>query len=73
MQNQNLIDRHQQLKNVRETEENYLNLWTYLRRRYPETDLESKCFYELMHIKNDLEGPRNLRDYGNELAFVRRR
>lgn len=70
---QDLIDKNQQVKNAREEEENYLNLWSYLKRRYPETDLESKCFYELMHIKADLEGPKTLRDHGSELASVRKR
>ena len=65
--------KQQEVKNSREEEENYLNLWSYLKRRYPETDLESKAFYDLVHIKADLEGPRTLRNYKNEQASVLKR
>ena len=37
-------------------EENYLNLWSYLRRRYPNIDLNKKDFFELIQIKTSLEG-----------------
>ena len=32
-------------------EENYLNLWGYLRRRYPNVDLEDKKFLDLIKIE----------------------
>ncbi|MBF0280673.1 MAG: hypothetical protein HQM13_22965 [SAR324 cluster bacterium] len=67
------IDKQQKIKNSREEEENYLNLWSYLKRRYPDTDLDSKCFYDLVHIKANLEGPRTLRNYKNEQASVLKR
>lgn len=59
--------------NEREVEENYLNLWTYLRRRYPEADIESMNFFELVHFKQNQEGPHNLRLNDCEIASVRRR
>jgi len=67
------IDKQQTIKNSREEEENYLNLWSYLKRRYPDKNLESKCFYDLVHLKASLEGPRTLRNYKNEQASVLKR
>ncbi len=66
-------NKQQKVKNSREEEENYLNLWSYLKRRYPDTNLESKCFYDLVYIKANLEGPRTLRNYKNEQASVLKR
>ena len=37
-------------------EENFLNLWGYLRRRYPNVDLEDKKFNDLIELKTSLEG-----------------
>ncbi|MBF0288587.1 MAG: hypothetical protein HQM14_12280 [SAR324 cluster bacterium] len=56
-----------------EKEENYLNLWGYLRRRYPRMDLNNKRFLELIQMKAHLEGTREIRNYGFELAGVRKR
>ena len=53
-------------------EENYLNLWGYLRRRYPNVDLEEKKFLELIHLKNSLEGPHQLREWNEDIASVRK-
>ena len=39
-------------------EENFLNLWGNLRRRYPNVDLEDKKFNDLIELKTSLEGPR---------------
>ena len=39
-------------------EENFLNLWGYLRRRYPNVNLEDKKFNDLIELKTSLEGPR---------------
>ena len=36
-------------------EENFLNLWGYLRRRYPNVDLEDKKFNDLIELKTSLE------------------
>ncbi len=55
-----------------EKEENYLVLWSYIRRRYPDMDLESKSFRDLIHLKIHLEGPRNLREYTGDIASVRK-
>ena len=44
-------------------EENYLNLWGYLRRRYPKVDLEEKKFTDLIELKTTLEGPHQLREW----------
>lgn len=57
----------------REEEENYLNLWTYLKRRYPDSDMDSKGFFELVHMKTSLEGPKTLRSSACEIASVRKR
>ena len=35
-------------------EENFLNLWGYLRRRYPNVDLEEKKFNDLIELKTTL-------------------
>ena len=56
----------------REKEENFLNLWSYIRRRYPEAKLENKNFYELIHIKNTLENFHELRQSEGEIATVRK-
>ncbi len=53
-------------------EENYLNLWSYLRRRYPNVDLEQKDFIELIQIKTSLEGPHQLREWNEDIASVRK-
>ena len=53
-------------------EENYLNLWGYLRRRYPNVDLEEKKFLELINLKNSLEGPHQLREWNEDIASVRK-
>ena len=66
-------NKQQKVKNSQEEEENYLNLWSYLKRRYPDMDLESKCFYDLVHIKANLEGPRTLRNHKSEQASVLKR
>ena len=51
-------------------EENFLNLWGYLRRRYPNVDLEDKKFYDLIELKTSLEGPRELREWNEAIASV---
>ncbi len=53
-------------------EENYLNLWGYLKRRYPNVDLEEKKFLELINLKNSLEGPHQLREWNEDIASVRK-
>ena len=53
-------------------EENYLNLWGYLRRRYPNVDLKEKKFMELINLKNSLEGPHQLREWNEDIASVRK-
>ena len=53
-------------------EENYLNLWSYLRRRYPNVDLEQKDFFQLIEIKTSLEGPHQLREWNEDIASVRK-
>ena len=53
-------------------EENYLNLWSYLRRRYPNVNLEQKDFFELIQIKTSLEGPHQLREWNEDIASVRK-
>ena len=53
-------------------EENYLNLWSYLRRRYPKIDLDEKDFFELIKIKTSLEGPHQLREWNEDIASVRK-
>tara|TARA_Y100001970_G_C13926762_1_gene696147 strand:+ start:425 stop:664 length:240 start_codon:yes stop_codon:yes gene_type:complete len=55
-----------------QVEENYLNLWSYLRRRYPNIDLEQKNFFELIQIKTSLEGPHQLREWNEDIASVRK-
>ncbi len=67
------LSKQREAEYAREEEENYLNLWSYLKRRYPDTDLDSKPFYDLIHLKNRLEGPRGLRYPDGELASVRKR
>ena len=51
-------------------EENFLNLWGYLRRRYPNFDLEYKKFNDLLELKTSLEGPRELREWNEAIASV---
>ena len=51
-------------------EENFLNLWGYLRRRYPNADLEDKKFNDLIELKTSLEGPRELREWNEDIASV---
>ena len=51
-------------------EENFLNLWGYLRRRYPKIDLEDKKFIDLIELKTSLEGPRELREWNEAIASV---
>ena len=51
-------------------EENFLNLWGYLRRRYPNVDLEDKKFKDLIELKTSLEGPRELREWNEAIASV---
>ena len=53
-------------------EENYLNLWSYLRRRYPKINLDEKNFFELIKIKTSLEGPHQLREWNEDIASVRK-
>jgi len=53
-------------------EENYLNLWSYLRRRYPKLDLDEKNFLDLIEIKTSLEGPHQLREWNEDIASVRK-
>ena len=53
-------------------EENYLNLWGYLRRRYLNIDLREKNFLELINLKNSLEGPHQLREWNEDIASVRK-
>jgi hypothetical protein len=55
-----------------EKEENYMILWSYIRRRYPGMDLESKSFTDLVQLKVSLEGPRNLREWTGDIASVRK-
>lgn len=61
------------LENEKKKEENFINLWSYLRRRYPEVDIESKPFLELIQLKMALEGPRELRHWNSDIATVRKR
>ena len=51
-------------------EENFLNLWGYLRRRYPNVDLGDKKFNDLIELKTSLEGPRQLREWNEAIASV---
>jgi len=53
-------------------EENFLNLWGYLRRRYPNVDLEDKKFLDLIELKTTLEGPHKLREWNEDIASVRK-
>ena len=55
-----------------QVEENYLNLWGYLRRRYPNVDLNEKNFLDLINLKNSLEGPHQLREWNEDIASVRK-
>ena len=51
-------------------EENFLNRWGYLRRRYPNVNLEDKKFNDLIELKTSLEGPRELREWNEAIASV---
>jgi len=55
-----------------QVEENYLNLWSYLRRRYPKLNLDEKNFQDLIKIKTSLEGPHQLREWNEDIASVRK-
>ena len=55
-----------------EKEENFMNLWGYLRRRYPNETLEEKKFNDLIKLKIQLEGPRRLREWTEDIASVRK-
>ena len=55
-----------------EKEENFMNLWGYLRRRYPNESLEEKKFSDLINLKIHLEGPRRLREWTEDIASVRK-
>ena len=55
-----------------EKEENFMNLWGYLRRRYPNETLEEKKFSDLINLKIHLEGPRRLREWTEAIASVRK-
>lgn len=55
-----------------EKEENFMNLWGYLRRRYPNETLEEKKFSDLINLKIHLEGPRRLREWTEDIASVRK-
>ena len=55
-----------------EKEENFMNLWGYLRRRYPDETLEEKKFSDLINLKIHLEGPRRLREWTEDIASVRK-
>ena len=55
-----------------EKEENFMNLWGYLRRRYPNETLEEKKFNDLINLKIHLEGPRRLREWTEDIASVRK-
>ena len=47
-----------------------MNLWGYLRRRYPNVDLEDNKFNDLRELKTSLEGPRQLREWNEAIASV---
>ena len=51
-------------------EENFLNLWGFLGRRYPNVNLEDKKFNDLIELKTSLEGPRELREWNEAIASV---
>ena len=55
-----------------EKEENFMSLWGYLRRRYPNERLEEKKFHDLIELKIQLEGPRRLREWTEDIASVRK-
>ena len=55
-----------------EKEENFMNLWAYLRRRYPNLPLEERRFGDLIDLKVQLEGPRRLREWTEDIASVRK-
>ena len=66
-----LEDRNRE--NEKKKDENFLNLWSYLSRRYPDIDVKSKPFMELIQLKTALEGPRELRHWNSDIATVRKR
>ncbi len=55
-----------------EKEENYLNLWGYIKRRYPDVSIEDINFTDLVRLKVQLEGPRRLREWTGDIASVRK-
>lgn len=55
-----------------EKEENYLNLWRYIKRRYPDVSIEDISFTDLIRLKVQLEGPRQLREWTGNIASVRK-
>ena len=61
-----------QQENNFEKEENYLNLWSYVKRRYPDVSIEDINFTELVNLKVQLEGPRGLREWTGAIASVRK-
>ena len=69
---ENSKSEHKKKSDDWQIEENYLNLWSYLRRRYPNVDLEQKDFFELIQIKTSLEGPHQLREWNEDIASVRK-
>ncbi len=66
------LPEERRLENEKKKEENFLNLWGYLRRRYPDVEIDSKQFAELIHLKMTLEGPRELRHWNSDIATVRK-
>ena len=62
---------HQRESNF-EKEENYLILWGYIKRRYPDVSIEDINFTDLVHLKEQLEGPRGLREWTGAIASVRK-
>ena len=68
-----LLPEDRNRENEKKKDENFLNLWSYLNRRYPDIDIESKPFMELIQLKTTLEGPRELRHWNSDIATVRKR
>ena len=55
-----------------EKDENYLNLWGYVKRRYPDVSIEDINFTDLVNLTVPLEGPRGLREWAGAIASVRK-
>ena len=70
---EDLLPEDRNRENEKKKDENFLNLWSYLSRRYPDIDIESKPFMELIQLKTALEGPRELRHWNSDIAPVRKR